>query len=143
MQLIEHTDYLSLVDLNALAGWQGQIYDDVDLPDGGVDVQNAEDTLKTILNVLSTLGYHINFTTGEETAEEIAGAIQQIIERQDETLISDLAFTDAMQELVEQAYPEMHAPDFLVIDWEATANVMKNDYTTVTIGNEYYYIRKE
>lgn len=56
-----------------------------------------------------------------------------------ETLIHEDYFTDAMRELVEDCY-SITAPDFLVIDWEATADNLRVDYSEVEFqGTTYYY----
>lgn len=40
-------------------------------------------------------------------------------------------------------HPAINAPDFLVIDWDATAEGLKNDYTRTYIGDVAYYIRRD
>jgi hypothetical protein len=57
------------------------------------------------------------------------------------TLIRETHFIDYCRELVVDigAMPR-DFPDYIVIDWEATADNLKVDYTTVDInGTDYYY----
>jgi hypothetical protein len=58
------------------------------------------------------------------------------------TLIRDDYFTDYARELVSDigGMPR-EIPDYIVIDWEATADNLKADYTTVTIEGTDYYVR--
>lgn len=54
-------------------------------------------------------------------------------------LISDYYFVEYVRELIEDCY-HLKTPDFLVIDWEETAENLKADYSTIEIqGNTFYY----
>lgn len=56
-------------------------------------------------------------------------------------LINESHFTEAMKELVVDidALPRK-MPDYIVIDWEATAKNLKVDYSEIEIdGNTFYY----
>lgn len=57
------------------------------------------------------------------------------------TLICESSFSDAMMELVQDIgdLPK-NLPSYLVIDWEATVENMRVDYSSVEIdGTEYWY----
>jgi hypothetical protein len=58
------------------------------------------------------------------------------------TLIRDTYFVEAMQELLEDIgdIPH-HMPSYLVIDWDATANNLKQDYTSVDFDGVTYWVR--
>lgn len=58
------------------------------------------------------------------------------------TLIHESHFTDYCKELVSEIgdMPK-EIPHYIVIDWEATADNLRQDYTTVEWGNETYYVR--
>jgi len=57
------------------------------------------------------------------------------------TLIRDSYFTEAMQDMVQDIGDlPRDIPRYLVIDWEATAENLKVDYSTVEIeGTTYFY----
>jgi hypothetical protein len=57
------------------------------------------------------------------------------------TLIEDDYFTEYAQELVSDIGDvPRDIPSYIVIDWEATANNIKGDYTSIDIGaNTYWY----
>lgn len=56
--------------------------------------------------------------------------------------IRDSYFTEAMKELVEDIgdLPK-NAPAYLVIDWEATADNLRVDYSSVEIDGAIYWYR--
>jgi hypothetical protein len=58
------------------------------------------------------------------------------------TLIHERYFTDAMRELVEDigGMPR-DAPSYLVIDWEATAENLRVDYSSIEVDGETYWYR--
>lgn len=57
------------------------------------------------------------------------------------TLVSHDYFVDYAQELVEDCgYLPADLPSWIAIDWEKTADAVKEDYSLVTIGsNDYWY----
>lgn len=58
------------------------------------------------------------------------------------TLIRDSYFTDYTEELVKDCYGmPADLPSFIEIDWAATAENCKVDYTTTEIDGETYYYR--
>ena len=58
------------------------------------------------------------------------------------TLISDSYFVDAMRELVQDIGDlPRDIPAYLAIDWEATANNLRADYSSVDIGELTYWYR--
>jgi len=58
------------------------------------------------------------------------------------TLIRDDYFADAMEELVKDIGDLPHdIPDYLVIDWEATAKNLRVDYASVEFDGETYWYR--
>lgn len=57
-----------------------------------------------------------------------------------DTLIADDHFTDFARELVEDCY-SLKLPDFVEVDWEATAENVKEDYSMVDIGENTYWYR--
>lgn len=73
-------------------------------------------------------------------AEEASGAAPDW--EHGETLIRESYFVDYCQELLQDigALPR-DLPDFLVINWEATAENIEQDYTHVDFGGVTYLIR--
>jgi hypothetical protein len=58
------------------------------------------------------------------------------------TLISDSYFVDAMRELVQDIGDlPRDIPAYLAIDWEATADNLRVDYSSVDIGGLTYWYR--
>lgn len=57
------------------------------------------------------------------------------------TLIADCHFTDYAQELVHDCYDLKGLPNFVHIDWEATAREMRVDYSQTTIDGLTYLYR--
>lgn len=58
------------------------------------------------------------------------------------TLIRDDCFTDYVQEMLTDIYDlPRHLPHYIVIDWEATASNVQQDYTSVEFGGVTYWIR--
>lgn len=57
----------------------------------------------------------------------------------DENLIHENQFTEYAQDLVEDIGVKI--PDYVVVDWEATAKNIQQDYTAVEFGGETYYFR--
>lgn len=56
------------------------------------------------------------------------------------TLIRESYFTDYTEELVSDCY-SLNVPDFVHIDWEATAREVKVDYSEVEIDGVTYFYR--
>ncbi len=56
------------------------------------------------------------------------------------TLIRDSYWAEYAQELVNET-ESLNAPDYVVIDWEATAENLKADYTSVDFDGVEYWIR--
>jgi hypothetical protein len=57
------------------------------------------------------------------------------------TLIADGYFTEYVQELLEDCgdIPK-NLPDYIVIDWEQTARIIRTDYSAIEIrGSAYWY----
>jgi hypothetical protein len=57
------------------------------------------------------------------------------------TLIRDHYFTEYAQELVHDCYDLKGVPNFVHIDWEATAREMRMDYSQTTIDGLTYLYR--
>lgn len=57
------------------------------------------------------------------------------------TLISESYFTDYAEELVRDCYDLKGLPDFVHVDWEATAREIQIDYSTVEIDGVTYFYR--
>ena len=58
------------------------------------------------------------------------------------TFIHEDYFTQAMEELCEDiGYLPEGAPDWLVIDWDATADNLRADYTDVEFRGSTYWAR--
>ncbi len=57
------------------------------------------------------------------------------------TLIRESYFTDYTEELVSDCYDLKGVPDFVCIDWEATARNVKVDYAEVDIDGVTYFYR--
>lgn len=59
-----------------------------------------------------------------------------------ETLIREDYFTQYVQEMLEDCGDiPSDLPHYIVIDWEATADNLKQDYTEIEIFGDTYYIR--
>lgn len=56
------------------------------------------------------------------------------------TLISESYFTDYTEELVSDCY-DLKLPNFVHVDWEATAKDVKVDYSTVEIDDVTFFYR--
>jgi antirestriction protein len=56
------------------------------------------------------------------------------------TLIRESYFTDYTEELVSECY-DLRLPDFVHVDWEATARDVKVDYSTVEIDGVTFFYR--
>jgi DNA repair exonuclease SbcCD ATPase subunit len=62
--------------------------------------------------------------------------------RHGETLIRESYFTDYCEELCKDVGDlPREIPHYIVIDWEATANNIKADYTSIDFDGETYYVR--
>jgi len=57
------------------------------------------------------------------------------------TLIRESHFTDYAEELVRDCYELTGLPDFVHIDWEATAREVKMDYTPIDVDGATYFYR--
>lgn len=57
----------------------------------------------------------------------------------DDYLIHEDEFEEYVMELVDELYGEI--PHWITVDWEATADNVKMDYTVVELENETYYYR--
>ena len=59
------------------------------------------------------------------------------------TMIADYYFTEYMQEFVVSDIGDLpkNIPAYIVIDWDATANNLHADYTTITFDGADYYVR--
>ena len=59
-----------------------------------------------------------------------------------ETLIREDYFTQYVQEMLEDCGDiPSDLPHYIVIDWEATADNLKQDYAEIDIFGDTYYIR--
>lgn len=56
------------------------------------------------------------------------------------TLINESHFTDYCEELVNDV-EDFKIPSYVEIDWEATADNMKADYSSIDVGNNVYFYR--
>ena len=56
------------------------------------------------------------------------------------TLIRDSYLTDYVQEMVEDCY-SLKIPDFVEVDWEATARNVRMDYTPIEFDGVTYWVR--
>jgi len=60
------------------------------------------------------------------------------------TLIRYSYFTEYVQEMLEDCGDiSKDLPDYIVIDWEATASNINYDYTSVDFGDITYYLRNQ
>lgn len=57
------------------------------------------------------------------------------------TLIRESYFTDYAEELVRDCYDLKGLPDFVHVDWEATAREVQIDYSTVEIDGVTFFYR--
>jgi hypothetical protein len=57
------------------------------------------------------------------------------------TLIRESYFTDYAEELVRDCYELTGLPDFVHIDWEATARDVQVDYTPIDVDGATYFYR--
>jgi hypothetical protein len=57
------------------------------------------------------------------------------------TLIRESHFSDYAEELVRDCYQLTGLPDFVHIDWEATAREMQVDYTPIDVDGATYFYR--
>jgi hypothetical protein len=57
------------------------------------------------------------------------------------TLIRESHFTDYTEELVRDCYQLTGLPDFVHIDWEATARDVQVDYTPIDVDGATYFYR--
>lgn len=73
----------------------------------------------------------------DATLEQLADLAYEIDRY--ETLIHEDKFTEYVQELLEDM--GLKIPDYVVVDWEATAKNIQQDYTAVEFGGETYYFR--
>lgn len=88
----------------------------------------------------------LRLATERATTEEIDAlmwAVQWIEShpaRPDEiTFIHEDAFLEHVKDMVDNFYGEL--PRFVVVDWDATANGVKQDYKQIEIGDETYWVR--
>lgn len=134
---IDHEDVLDVRDLAELAIAQKDIIEDVESDED--DKEDATDTLKALAELLSDLGHAVDATN----AQEIADAFWTVVNNSSPTLIADDYFTDSVEEDFNDMYgfPE-GLPAHLVVDWKATAEKVKADYSRVTFDEKVYFIRK-
>ena len=124
---IEHCDYLDVRDIIArvetlesdIAGFEDQNGSEID------DEREELAELMTLLNSLKGMG-------GDE---QWRGDWYPI------TLIHSDYFVEAMEELVKDIGDmPRDLPGYLVIDWDATAENLRADYSSVPfLGTEYWY----
>lgn len=137
MILIDEADILDLSELATMIREQAEIHEAAESPDERV---NAEETLNQLITVLGDLGYRIEMD--EYAWDEVADRLDDLA-RNEPSLINESYFTDYIEYMVKDVYPKINAPDFLVIDWDTTAEGLKDDYTRTYIGNVAYYIRRD
>lgn len=141
---IDHGDRVDLEDLATLAREQAEILDanipkdDESYDEWLDDCIDAKETLADLSALLSELGYHPD----EEDGEAIADDFDHVANNGDSQLIAEDYFVTAMQELVTDIgdLPQ-EIPSYLEIDWEATAENLKADYSEVELDGETYYHR--
>lgn len=133
---IDHEDILDVRELAELAIDQKSIIEDVesDLE----DKEDATETLKALASLLSDLGYSVE--AGD--AQAIADAFWTVCERSNPTLIAEDHFEEAIESDFNDIYglPE-GLPGYVVVDWKATAENAKADYTKATLDEKVYFIR--
>lgn len=137
---IEHEDILDVRDLGTLAREQDEVLNDVEAD--ADDKEDALDTLKELSSLLTDLGHQVS-AEQENAGDKIADVFTTIMETSSPTLIADHYFVDAMEEDIKDLFGlPRELPGCLVIDWEATAENMKGDYSKVTLDGHEYFIRR-
>ena len=82
--------------------------------------------------------------TIEEVLEEIEGCGGDVDYRGNWyplSLIAESYFSDYIREEIEECYNLTDIPSFIEIDWDATADNCRVDYSSVDINGEEYYCR--
>jgi septation ring formation regulator EzrA len=110
-----------------------------------VDEKEVEEALTNFNTAKSAFVEAQSEFGSDEKAEldELEELESEIPEFRDGTqMISVDDFTEAMQEMLEDVgeLPK-NLPSYIVIDWEATADNLKADYTEVTYQGESYLVR--
>jgi DNA repair exonuclease SbcCD ATPase subunit len=88
--------------------------------------------------------YEFNYTEEEQAELRELRDLKDEISREwdaDETLIPESEWIDYVRDLAEDIGAVGKNSDWVVIDWEATAKNMAQDYNTVTYQGEDYYVR--
>lgn len=134
---IEHADTLDFDELATLAREQQEIIDDA-AEYSEEEVEDAKETVQVLADLVGDLGYHLNEVDGEAVAD----ALESSRDEHSSEFIADHYFVDAMRELV-QDIGDLPAeiPAYLEIDWDATAENLKQDYSDIEIEGNSYYIR--
>jgi hypothetical protein len=121
------------------------------------DISNHDDIIESHdiierIEELHTIAADETADTDERTHAHNELAVLQALQEEAEgyvpdwqhgaQLIRDTYFVEAMQELCEDIgdIPH-HMPSYLVIDWDATASNLKQDYTSVDFDGVTYWVR--
>lgn len=133
---IDHKDQIDVRDLAELAREQGEILEDAEADP--YEREDAVDTLEALSRLLADCGYAVD----ADDAEEIADVLDGLSDSGDPTLIADHYFVTAMEQLTKDIgiLPE-NLPDYVVIDWDATAENLEVDYSAVDLDGKEYLIR--
>lgn len=134
---IEHEDILDVRDLAELAIAQSDILKDNESEE--CDIEDARETLKALSAMLMDLGYPVS----ETLPQDIADTFQKVCDMSSPTLIAESYFTEA----IEFDFCDIYGlpdglPGYVVVDWKATAENVKADYSKVTLDDRVYFIRK-
>lgn len=135
---IEHADTLDFDELAKLAREQQEIIDDA-AEYSEEEVEDALETVKVLAELVGDLGYSL----GEGfDGEDVADALERSRDEHSSEFIADLHFVDAMRELVQDIGDlPREIPSYLEIDWDATAENLKQDYSSYKIEGNSYHVR--
>lgn len=110
------------------------------------DIIDSRDVIARIEDLESDIEHGQNESGDVEELKSLKTLAEECEDYSDwkhgETLIRDSYFTDYCKEMLEDmgSLPK-DLPNFIVIDWEATADNLKADYTYVDYAGVEYWIR--
>lgn len=132
---IDFSDHLDVRDLGDIAGTD---YDIVIDPEAeGRTVEDALATLDALQSMLKDLGM------GYVPYAEVADTLRGISVTTNPTLYAAGYFVEAMKEYVEDVGDlPSELPSYIVIDWEATADGLREGYSKVYLDGNEYLIRR-
>jgi hypothetical protein len=134
---IDHKDILDVRDLADLAIEQKDILEDLSCTED--DAEEATETLKALAGLLADLGQSVDDPTD---AQKIADEFWGICERSNPTLIAEDYFVEAIESDFNDMYGLPNGlPGYVVVDWKATAENAKQDYSKGTLDEKVYFIR--